>query len=121
MSDILVIDDEAPMRNLIRAILEQLGHTVVEASNGREGLSQYDRHQPSLVICDIFMPVMEGLETIRILKDKNAQCPILAISGGGDKGQVGFLKMAEKIGADRVTEKPISHAFLAATVTELLA
>lgn len=120
MPKILVIDDEAPFRNLIRTILEQSGDTVIEAEDGRQGLTLFNNHQPDLVICDIFMPVMEGIETITKLKSESPQCPILAISGGGSGRDFDFLKMAKKIGADGVIQKPISHDSFIIAVRELL-
>ncbi|MGH7969518.1 MAG: response regulator, partial [Limisphaerales bacterium] len=68
MGRILVIDDEPAVRIAIKRALETDHHEVVLASNGLEALQRYQESPPDLVIADLFMPVMDGIETIRELR-----------------------------------------------------
>ena len=82
MARILVVDDDKVMRLLLRAMLERQGHSVVEAENGDEGLSYYRAAPTDLVITDIQMPVMDGLQMIKALRGDFPTAKIIAISGG---------------------------------------
>jgi CheY-like chemotaxis protein len=109
MASILVIDDEAPLRGFLRRVLEKAGHTVWEAADGAEGLRLLQSQTPDLVFCDLFMPVQEGLETIRAVHQAQLDVPIVAMSGGGWGGQVDdFLQTARMLGAVEALEKPFS-------------
>lgn len=65
---ILVVEDEPPMRKMLSGVLQQAGYTVVEASNGKEGLQLANSERPQLVITDNFMPVMNGVDMIVALR-----------------------------------------------------
>ncbi|HTL66593.1 MAG TPA: response regulator [Lacunisphaera sp.] len=120
MAHILVIDDDALLREVLRLGLERFGHQVSEARDGRSGLAVQQARPVDLVITDILMPGMEGLETILELRRHYPQVKIIAISGGG-LGRAGdYLTMAAKFGAHRVVSKPFSMTRLAELVTELL-
>jgi CheY-like chemotaxis protein len=118
---ILVIDDDPQMRATVRRILASAGHTVVEAANGREGLTAVRSGVPDVVITDIVMPEMEGIETIIELRRLNPGLRILAISGSFSAGGADFLPMAGRLGADRVMQKPFRAAALQEAVHELVA
>ncbi|RMF90686.1 MAG: response regulator [Nitrospinota bacterium] len=120
MKRILVIDDEAPVRRMLRQTLEYAGYTVVEAEDGKEGLKQYRAEPADLVITDILMPEKEGLETIRELRREFPETKIIAISGGGRSGVLDFLNVAEKLGAHRTFHKPFSLQDLLTAIRELL-
>lgn len=120
MTRILVIDDNSGIRQLLRATLEDTGYEVVEADNGRTGLERLDEETFSVIVCDIMMPEMDGLEAIREIREKHGQTKIVAISGGGTFGQTHFLKMAETLGADRHLRKPFEPDDLVATIQDLL-
>src|SRR6185436_10328996 len=81
MPRILVIDDDALMRKLVDKVLTATGHEVFQAGNGKEGLKQHRADPVDLIITDIFMPEMEGLEFIRTLLKKNPEVPVIAMSG----------------------------------------
>lgn len=66
---ILAIDDTATLRGLLCLCLRDAGHEVVEAENGAEGIAQFERHQPQLVITDLNMPVMDGIEFTRACRE----------------------------------------------------
>ena len=78
---ILVVDDDKAVRLLLRAVLERRGHSVVEAENGDEGLRYYRAEPADLVIVDIQMPVMDGLQMIKELRGDSPTAKIIAISG----------------------------------------
>ena len=65
MSRILVIDDDVPLRLVLRSILERAGHTVLDAPDGRTGLALWRREPTDVVVTDIFMPEQDGIEVIR--------------------------------------------------------
>lgn len=106
MARILVIDDDEPLRQLVRLTLEGCGHVISEAGDGREGLRLFTSHPFDVVLCDIFMPVCEGLETIQQLRAADARIPIIAMSGGSARTQTDFLPIASALGARRTLPKP---------------
>jgi len=123
MSKLLVIDDEARVRKTIRLALERAGHDVVEAENGRAGLQVIRTGEFDLIITDILMPEMEGLETIRALREGgsgiNSGIKVLAISGGGRWNNAECLAMAKKFGANDILRKPFSLTELLGKVSQL--
>ncbi len=120
MARILVIDDDQPILELLRRILEREGHDVFEATNGNEGIRIAFQEPLDLVITDIVMPEKEGLETIKELKYEFPDLRILAISGGGPFNPDMFLEIAEKFGAMRSMTKPFTRQQLLDMVEELL-
>ncbi|MBU1172479.1 MAG: response regulator [Proteobacteria bacterium] len=107
MHSILVIDDEESSCRLFRAILEKAGYTIYTAANGLEGMKILKEHDPDLVITDIIMPVMEGVETIMKIRKEQPGKKIIAMTGHGRLGQVG-LDIADKLGVDMSFSKPFS-------------
>jgi CheY-like chemotaxis protein len=120
MACILVIDDHDELRGTLRAILEGAGYEVREASNGREGLACCQAHAIDLVITDLLMPEQEGLETIQQLRTIQPIPKIIAMSGGGQTGQLDFLHVATVFGADRTLQKPMRARDLLTAVQSLL-
>src|SRR5258708_20327220 len=118
---ILVIDDDARVRRFIVNVLTAAEHETLEARDGLEGLSQFLIHRPNLVILDLFMPVADGIETIRALRDAAPWLQILAISGGGASQEMVFLDLAKKLGADAALAKPFAAAALLKAVGRVLA
>jgi DNA-binding response OmpR family regulator len=114
---ILVVDDEAGVRGFLRKVLEDDGYEVIEAGDGKQALRQARAAHVDLVITDLVMPELEGIETIRALRREVPGVRIIAISGafGGQ-----YLTMAQKLGAAAVLNKPVSAELLLATVAELL-
>lgn len=110
MADILIIDDDGQMRRLLTRILIGAGHTVREAANGRDGVALFGKQRAALVITDIVMPDMEGIETILSLRRDNPTLPIIAISGGSDPL---YLRAAASLGATGSLRKPFApHSLL---------
>jgi CheY-like chemotaxis protein len=88
-STILVVDDNANLRQLITVQLEMSGYKVVVAENGREAVDLVRRGCPDLILMDIQMPVMDGLDSTRIIRSIRELCrmPIIAFSAYGDYGE----------------------------------
>ncbi len=120
MAKILIIDDEKPVRDALEAIAAAAGHQTRAAGDGRQGLVQFAAFQPDLVITDMLMPEKEGIETIADLRKLRPTLPIIAISGGGRVGNLSFLKIAQRFGANRTIAKPFSAQAILTALTELL-
>jgi len=120
MSRILVIDDELPLRLVLRSILERAGHTVLDAPDGRTGLALWRREPTDVVVTDIFMPEKDGIEVIREMNHVAVKPKIIAMSGGGHKGLLGWKPAALMLGANRVLVKPFDQRTLLLTVQEVL-
>jgi DNA-binding response OmpR family regulator len=120
MKRILVIDDDDQVRETISELLKVVGYVVEDAPNGAVGSRLYRDNPFDLVITDIFMPDKEGLETILELRRDFPSVKIIAMSGGGTDGILGYLPAAEKFGAVRTFIKPFELRELLTTVEELI-
>jgi two-component system response regulator (stage 0 sporulation protein F) len=117
MATILVIDDQDAVRTLLRTVLERAGHEVTEAPNGRLGLAVYREKPADLVITDILMPEMNGLDMIRELTRAFLNVKVIAISGASDPRT---LNAAKLLGVRRTLRKPFNmDALLKAVQYEL--
>jgi DNA-binding NtrC family response regulator len=115
---ILIVDDDDRIRDLFRMWLERAGFLVYEAENGRKGVEVQQATPVDLLICDLIMPVQEGIETITQFRDAFPEIGIIAISGGGKIGPDSYLAVAEHLGAWRVFTKPVDMPLLIETVKE---
>jgi CheY-like chemotaxis protein len=120
MALILVIDDVATMRDLVRRMLERGEHSVIEAEDGEVGLSMFEDQHPVVVITDLIMPNMEGIETIQQIRRSRPDAKIIAMSGATDFSGASYLNTARKLGADAVLAKPFQRAALLDAVDQLL-
>jgi len=120
MARILIIDDNAPTRDILRQALERAGHEVVEASDGRGGIARQQTMPAEVIITDILMPDREGFEAIRELRRDFPTTGIIAMSGGGQIGCETLLTMAERLGAQRVFQKPFGLRDMLEAVHQLL-
>ena len=95
MSRILVVDDEAIVRQLFAKVLESAGHDVAVAGNGRDALMQMEAQRADLVLLDLVMPVMDGMAFLRVLRRRPEwkDVPVIVVSGVVDRQQV--LRVAE--------------------------
>ena len=105
MALILLIDDDEFYRRMIRRVLEEQRHQVIEAEAGAEGLELYQAYKPALVITDMRMPEMDGVEVIRSIRAMNRQARIIAVSGASTFYNVNFLQLAKEVGADAILRK----------------
>ena len=117
---VLVIEDDACVRDIIREVLEDAAFAVVTAANGREGMALFRKCEPALVITDIIMPEQEGIETITQLRRERPKARILAVSGGGRIGNTDVLEIAHQLGADETLAKPFDPDDLVATAQRCL-
>ncbi len=120
MASILVIDDEGSVRDTIRLMLEQRGHRIHTVSEGGTGVMYVAASPVDLVITDMLMPGQEGIETIRNLRRRSTDLPILAISGGGRTGFHEALEAARLFGANETLSKPFDMQQLFDKVDSLL-
>jgi CheY-like chemotaxis protein len=105
---ILVIDDEHSIRDMMVEVLTAVGHEVVEAKNGVEGL-RLNRVEPAdLVITDLFMPEKDGIAVVMELKRAMPDIKIITISGGGQCGDRVSLRTAKLVGSTYTLEKPFT-------------
>jgi len=120
MAHILVIDDDELVLESITIGLEENGYEVSTAINGEKGLKLIKKNSFDLVITDLIMPVKEGIETILEAKKNNHDLKIIAISGGGRTSGYDYLQMAEKLGANRILQKPFSISQLIMEIDQIL-
>lgn len=124
MANILVVDDDPAVQLTIRMLLERAGHAVVVAGDGQKGLTAFEGGSFDLLFLDIFMPGMDGLETMRHIHRGQPTVPIIVISGRPLVQEAGaepdFLAMALKLGAVSSLPKPFKPAALLAMVERCL-
>lgn len=118
------MDDDAAVQLTIRLLLQRAGHSVVTADGGRKGLAACLTEDFDLLFLDIFMPGMDGFETMRLVRQHRPQIPIIVISGRpiSSEGDAvpDFLTMATKLGAISSLQKPFRPADLLAAVAGCL-
>ena len=90
-----MMDDDELLRSALRVVLEAAGYEVIEAADGNAGLRLQREQGADLVLVDIFMPERDGLEVIRALRAETTQAKIIAMSGGGQTGQIEVLEAAK--------------------------
>jgi DNA-binding response OmpR family regulator len=120
MARILIIDDEAMIRNLLVRMLEREGYETVTASNGKDGINIHRKNPADLIITDLIMPDKEGIETIMELRRDFQDVKIIAMSGGGKTDSETYLHIAKTIGAIKTLAKPFDRKELLTTIRELL-
>lgn len=119
---ILIIDDEESIRDLLGAILQHHGHKVSVAATGRAALLLLGTETYDVMITDIIMPDMDGIEIIAAAKKLRAGLPIIAISGGGNlMSSHDCLRMAKMIGARVVLAKPFNEKQLVEAIEQAVA
>ena len=114
---LLVIDDEAAIRDSLKMILEYEGYEVLTAATGEEGIAQAEREAPDLMFLDVKMPAMDGLEVLQRLRHLVEATPVVVISG---HGTVSTAVEATKLGAFDFIEKPLETERLLVTVRNAL-
>jgi YesN/AraC family two-component response regulator len=130
MQRILIIDDERDVRDSVKCVLDLAGYEVLTAENATEALEQLGRTPMDLVITDIIMPKMNGVQAIESIRRAFPLVRIVAISGGGNFGVAGYqptaiatnayLRSAEEAGAHVVLTKPFESDDLIEVVEKLL-
>lgn len=114
MAKILLVDDEAATRAELRTMLERLGHQVQDAAGGRDGCLLAESQPFDCAVVDIFMPGMDGLETIQILRSLRPDMPVVVLAGEGRISPDLACRLALALGANHALRKPVDSAALSA-------
>jgi two-component system nitrogen regulation response regulator NtrX len=114
---VLVVDDDAGLRDSLRAVLESVGFLVSTAGNALEAVREIDAQRPDVILTDIYMPEADGFELITTIRSFRDNIPIIAMSGGAsERGLLDHLGMAKRLGAEATLTKPFRAAALVETV-----
>ena len=117
MAKILMVDDSRTSRKLLRGILEEGGHEVVgEAKDGQDGVKQYQSLKPDVVTMDITMPILDGIEALKMIKALNAASKVIMVTAAGQKGKV---MECIKAGADEFITKPFDTKEILAAIDKV--
>ncbi|WP_130469873.1 response regulator [Candidatus Magnetaquicoccus inordinatus] len=121
MAHILVVDDDPDILALLSEILQQSGHTLDVAENGNEALHILSQTPVALLITDIFMPEIDGIDLIANLLREYPQLPIIAMSGGYRAMNPQLtLRMASMFGAQEIISKPLLTSMVQQAVERTL-
>jgi len=121
MLHILLIEDDAAVRGILSRMLEASGYAVIQATNGADGLRLWREQGADLVLTDIQMPDMNGIEVIMQLRAFAPHLPVIAMSGGGQSRDLDLLGDAKLLGAVGVLYKPFTGEALNQAITAALA
>lgn len=120
MASILVIDDNAANRSLIVTLCEHLQHACHEAADGKQGLEMALTHRPDLIICDILMPIIDGYEFVRLLREQPEIAHTQVVFYTANYLEEEANSLAESIGVRRTITKPAAPADIVATIESAL-
>jgi CheY-like chemotaxis protein len=116
---VLVIDDDFVTRRIAEAALSQRGYRVAAFGEGRRALEWLEAESAAIIVTDIFMPDIDGLEIVLAVRSRCPDARILAISGGSRLVRLDYLSIAERLGADATLTKPFRPSDLLAAVEAL--
>jgi two-component system chemotaxis response regulator CheY len=117
MAKVLLVDDAAFMRMRCARLLQEEGHDVIEASNGREAVQAYQDQRPDAVLMDITMPEMDGLEALRAIREVDPSAKVAMLTA---MGQQQIVIEAIKSGARDFVVKPFERERVLAAVAKLV-
>lgn len=120
MSRVLVVDDDRDVQDSVGRVLQRAGHEVYFASDGMGAIRFIRADRPDLVVTDVLMPEMDGIELIMELRREAPELPIIAVSGGGRLPKELVLDTASALGAVHTVEKPFEIQHLLAVVDRAL-
>lgn len=120
MANVLVVDDEAKVRTSLRRMLAKLGHEAWDAADGAEALRLLDGIRFDMVIADVYMAEMDGMELLVRIQHRGLKVPVVMISGGGYLASEEVLAMGRDCGAVATLDKPFSVQQLRQTIEPLL-
>ena len=117
MAKILIVDDSRTSRKVLRGILEEGGHEIVdEAANGQEGVQKFQACKPDIVTMDITMPVLDGMEALKMIKALKPDMKVVMVTAAGQKN-----KMIDciKLGANEFLTKPVDKEEIISVINKL--
>ena len=119
MSKILVVDDDLFFMQMLRDVLEKHGHQVHSAPDGEIALKMFYDGDYEVIICDLIMPNMDGMELIMELRKNYPDVKIIAVSGGDKQLHAStYLTVTKDLGANYVFEKPLSNSDILSAIEE---
>ena len=116
MSKILIVDDSRTSRRIMRTLLTESGYEVVEAENGEIGVQKYKEEAPKMVTMDITMPVMDGLEALKAIREYDSSAKVVMVTAAGQESKV---MEAVKLGATEFITKPFEKEKIIDTVKKV--
>ncbi len=120
MKRILVVDDDPGMREMVKLLLNDEGYHVFEAANGKHAMECLKNESPDLVITDIIMEEMDGVEIIMEIRENYPDIKIIAMSGGSKISAAHYLESASDLGADYAFTKPFALPDMLKAIKELI-
>lgn len=120
MAKLLLIEDQSFTATIMDTVLKKAGYTVTVAKDGERGLAAFDADRPDVVITDILLPGIDGLEVIREIQSRVPGFPIIALTGGGKTGVYDYLDKARALGAVDVFRKPVTAEQLLGAISRCL-
>lgn len=106
MATLLIVDDAAFSRRMMRKFLEMDGYEILEAATGREGLAKVQAHQPDCILVDLLMPDINGFEFLQVLQKQNSTIPKIVISADIQESS---RQQALALGATQFLSKPVKE------------
>lgn len=119
MAKVLLIDDDAQFRRYVATLLKRSKHEVIEAADGQQGIAALKSHDIDLMLTDLIMPGMEGVETICEVRKLRPRLKIIAMSGNPSSITT-YLPAVQKLGADMTLTKPFAPEQLLAALESLI-
>lgn len=117
---ILIADDDPSMRKMLVKMSQLLGHDVRETGDGREALSLLEKYVPDVLLLDMMMPNLDGIETLSVISECAIPVRVIAMSGNYQTESIVALDLARKLGAARVLAKPFAFDDLATALREVV-
>ena len=120
MVKIIVADDEPTHQEFVATILVRAGHSVISVANGKECLRQLEECSTDLVVADIFMPHLDGIQMLTMMRAQGRRIPVIGMTGGMRGVISPFTDIMSRMGACAVLIKPFSGEYLLRAVQRSL-
>lgn len=117
MAKILIVDDSRTSRRILNNLLTESGYEVVEAENGEVGIQKYKEETPDLVTMDITMPVMDGLQALKGIREYDSDAKVIMVTAAGQESKI---MEAVKHGAAEFITKPFEKDKILETIQKVV-